>query len=59
MGISPSPEALIKFKRMHRKQRDKEVKSYNENGDYGPQPGGRGLTYEGPIAAQDGDTLSS
>ena len=58
-GTSPSPEAVNRFKRSHRHQKAKETKSYNEHGDYGPQPGGRGLTYEGPIMPRDGDTLLS
>jgi putative FmdB family regulatory protein len=58
-GTSPSPEAAAKFERMHRQQKKKETRSLNENGDYGPQPGGRGLTYETPIAPDLTGTLPS
>jgi putative FmdB family regulatory protein len=34
-----SPEAIIKFDRMHRQQKAKEEKSYAEHGDYGPHAG--------------------
>ena len=57
-GNSVSPEAQLKFERMHRQQKAKETKSYYEHGDYGPQPGGRGRTYELPVAPA-GVTLPS
>lgn len=38
-GDSASPEAIARFDRVHRQQRDKEDKSYAEHGDYGPRPG--------------------
>jgi putative FmdB family regulatory protein len=34
-----SPEAIIKFDRMHRQQKAKEEKSYADHGDYGPSAG--------------------
>ena len=42
MGSSASPEAIARFDRVHRQQKEKEEKSYKENGDYGPAPGGDG-----------------
>lgn len=41
MGAQPdaSPEARIKFDRMHRQQKAKEEKSYELHGDYGPAAG--------------------
>jgi hypothetical protein len=44
---------------MHRQQKKKETRSLAENGDYGPQPGGRGLTYETAIAPDLSGTLPS
>ena len=38
-GEGASPEAIDKFDRMHRQQRDKEERSFDEHGDYGPEPG--------------------
>ncbi|MDB2363024.1 zinc ribbon domain-containing protein [Candidatus Pelagibacter bacterium] len=39
MGDSASPEAIERFARVRKQQKDKEEKSYKENGDYGPRPG--------------------
>lgn len=39
MGESASPEAIKKFDKMRREQRDKESKTKLEHGDYGKAPG--------------------
>jgi len=39
MGDSASPEAIDRFERNHKQQRDKEAKTFKEHGDYGPTPG--------------------
>jgi len=39
MGDSASPEAIDRFERVHKQQRDKEAKTFKEHGDYGPAPG--------------------
>lgn len=39
MGESASPEAVKKFEKMRREQRQKEEKSYSNHGDYGKSPG--------------------
>lgn len=38
-GDSASPEAIARFDRVHRQQKDKEDRSMREHGDYGPRPG--------------------
>lgn len=38
-GSNASPEAIIRFDRMHRQQKAKEEKSYENHGDYGPVAG--------------------
>jgi hypothetical protein len=38
-GDSASPEAIDRFERMHKQQKAKEDKSWDEHGDYGPRPG--------------------
>lgn len=38
-GESASPEAIDKFDRMHRQQKEKEERCMQEHGDYGPRPG--------------------
>lgn len=42
MGDSASPEAIDKFEKRRKQQRDKEERCFNENGDYGPAPGSSG-----------------
>lgn len=42
MGDNASPEAINRFERSRKQQRDKEEKSLRENGDYGPAPGSDG-----------------
>lgn len=39
MGSNPSPEAIKKFDKMRRDQKDKETKTMAEHGDYGKAPG--------------------
>jgi putative FmdB family regulatory protein len=39
MGDSASPEAIKRFDKMRREQKDKETKSMSEHGDYGRSPG--------------------
>jgi hypothetical protein len=34
-----SPEAIQRWDRMHKEQKDKEERSLAEHGDYGPRPG--------------------
>lgn len=34
-----SPEAVERWDRMHKEQKAKEEKSFEEHGDYGPRPG--------------------
>ena len=41
-GDNASPEAVDRFERMHKQQRDKEVRTLNEHGDYGNAPGASG-----------------
>ena len=38
-GSSASPEAIDRFEKMHKQQADKEAKSLENHGDYGPRPG--------------------
>ncbi|MHA2163609.1 MAG: hypothetical protein ACXABF_14420 [Candidatus Thorarchaeota archaeon] len=42
MGDTASPEAINRFERSRKQQRDKEEKSLRENGDYGAAPGSDG-----------------
>lgn len=39
MGDNASPEAIDRFERLHKQQREKEAETYKEHGDYGPRPG--------------------
>lgn len=39
MGEGASPEAIRKFDKMRREQKDKETKTMQEHGDYGKSPG--------------------
>lgn len=39
MGSTASPEAINRFERVHKQQRDKEEKTFREHGDYGPAAG--------------------
>lgn len=39
LSANASPEAIRKFDKMHKQQRDKESKSKTEHGDYGKAPG--------------------
>jgi len=41
-GDNASPEAIDKFEKMHKQQKAKEEKSYDEHGDYGAAPGSSG-----------------
>lgn len=36
MGENASPEAIDKFEKMHKQKADKELKTKQEHGDYGP-----------------------
>lgn len=42
MGDNASPEAINRFERSRKQQKDKEEKSLRENGDYGAAPGSDG-----------------
>lgn len=42
MGDNASPEAINRFERSRKQQREKEERSLKENGDYGSAPGSDG-----------------